>query len=163
MCYYKRVVALRTTEKHVSAITIDQYLSNITIYEHRYLENIKQLYKSAVNCDDQQHYKAIIEASVVYCTEGFTDNIPMSPIQYVNMKNKIAIKPLRHFLDTLEVKTKTVLSRFCAAKSKCKSTRAGSMFCSSIPNRRSDTKINQRVKNLFTIGFYNILRLWCLQ
>ena len=32
------------------------------MYEHRCLENIKKLYKTAVKYDDQQQYKDIIEA-----------------------------------------------------------------------------------------------------
>ena len=37
-------------------------LINSEVYEHRLLENIKKLYKSARKCDNQKQYKAIIEA-----------------------------------------------------------------------------------------------------
>ena len=43
-------------------IGVDQLLSNSSIYEHRYLENIKNLYKYDEKFDDQQQFKAIIEA-----------------------------------------------------------------------------------------------------
>ena len=43
-------------------IVIDQSLSNSAMYEHRCLENIKKLYKSDSKCDNQQQYKAILEA-----------------------------------------------------------------------------------------------------
>ena len=58
-------------------IVVDQSLSNSTMYEHRCIENIKKLYKSAGKCDYQQHYKAIIEAAMVSTTEGFNGNIPI--------------------------------------------------------------------------------------
>ena len=35
------------------------------MYEHRCLGNIKNLYKSAGQFDDQQQYKVIIEAAMV--------------------------------------------------------------------------------------------------
>ena len=35
------------------------------MYEHQCIENINNLYKPAGKCDDQQQYKAIIEAEMV--------------------------------------------------------------------------------------------------
>ena len=133
------------------------------MHEHRCLENIKKLYKSSVKCDDQNNYKEIIEVAMVYTPEGFTENSPISPSQYVTVKNPSAIKSLRQFLDTLEVKPKTYAHIFCGAKSKRKAIRSVSMLCSIIPKMQGFSKIDQPVKNIFTIGFFNILRLWCLQ
>ena len=45
-------------------------LSNSDLYEHRCLENIKKLYKSAGKCDDQHQSKSIIEAAMVSTPEG---------------------------------------------------------------------------------------------
>ena len=45
---------------HVQTIDIDSSLSNNTIYEHKFLEDIKKLYKQADKCDDQQQFKDII-------------------------------------------------------------------------------------------------------
>ena len=42
MCHYKRVVAVRTTEKHMAGIGVYHYLSNSEMYEHRCLEDIKR-------------------------------------------------------------------------------------------------------------------------
>ena len=67
------------------------------MYEHICLENVKKLYKSAVKCDDQQQYKAIIEAEMVYDPKVFTDNTPISHSQSVTVKNTIAGKSLRQF------------------------------------------------------------------
>ena len=79
----------------------------------------------------------------------------MSPSQSVTTKKTSARKSLRQFLETLKVKTKTAVRRFCAAKSKQKTIRYGSMLWSSIPKQRIHTKINQQVKKYF----YN----WILQ
>ena len=57
-------------------IGADQYLSNSAFYKHRYLGNIKK-YKSAGKFDDQQKYKANIEATTVSTSEVFTYNSPI--------------------------------------------------------------------------------------
>ena len=65
---------------HVQTIGIHPSLSNNAIYEHKCLENIKRLYKQTGNCDNQQQLKDILEADMVSTPEGFTDNIPTSPM-----------------------------------------------------------------------------------
>ena len=65
---------------------------------------------------------------MVSTPEGFTVNRPMSPSQYVMVKKPSARKSLRQFLYTLEVKYKTAVRRFCAAKLNHKAIRAGSML-----------------------------------
>ena len=80
---------------------------------------------------------------MVSTPELFTYNSPMSPSQSVTVKNLSAIKSLRQFLDTFEVKPMTDVRRFYAAKSKRKAIRAGSMLWFSIPKRRGYPKINQ--------------------
>ena len=55
-----------------------QPLSNSALYKHICLENTKYIYKLSGKCDDQQQYKANIEADTVATPEVFTDNIPMS-------------------------------------------------------------------------------------
>ena len=60
------------------------------MYENRFLENIKKLYKSSGKCDYQHQYKYIIEASMVYKPEGLIDNIPMAVSTLVIMKNPTA-------------------------------------------------------------------------
>ena len=40
----------------------------------------QKLYKKAGKCDNQQKFKDILEAAMVYTPEGFTDNSPISPI-----------------------------------------------------------------------------------
>ena len=82
-------------------IGVDQSLRNSEMYEHRFMENMMKLYKYSGKCDDQQHLKDIIEATMVSTPEGFTDNSTMSPIQYMTVKNPSERKSLRQFLDTL--------------------------------------------------------------
>ena len=65
---------------HVHTIGIDQYLSNNAVYAHKFLENIKKLYKKSGKCDDQQQFKDILEAAMVSTTGVFTDNSPISPM-----------------------------------------------------------------------------------
>ena len=54
---------------HVHTIFIDPSLSKNTIYEHKFLENIKTLYGQADKCGGQQQFKDIIEATMVSTPE----------------------------------------------------------------------------------------------
>ena len=68
------------------------------------MENINNLYKYAVKCDDQQQYKSIIEAAMVSTTEIFTDNHKTSPGTYVNVRNTSTRKSLHQFSEVLDEK-----------------------------------------------------------
>ena len=57
------------------------------MYKHRFMKKIKLLFKYSGKFDDQQHYKAILEADMVSIHEVFTDNIPMSPGPFETVKN----------------------------------------------------------------------------
>ena len=85
---------------------IYQLLSNSPMYKPICLENIKKLYTSAVKCDNQQHYKAILEATMVFTTDIFTYNSTMSPGPSVTVNNRIARKSIRLFTEVLDVKIK---------------------------------------------------------
>ena len=76
-------------EKHMVTIVVDQSLINSSMYEHTCVENIIKLFKSTGKCDYQQQYKAIIEASMVYTTDIFTDNSPLSSRQSVTVKIQV--------------------------------------------------------------------------
>ena len=97
--------------------------------------NNKKLYKYAGKFDDQQQYRSILKSATASTPQGFTDNSLMSTIQSVTVKNAIARKSLRHFLYILEVKPKTAVIRFCAAKSNCKAIIADSILWCSITKR----------------------------
>ena len=51
--------------------------------------NIKKLCKYNGKYDDQQKYKAIFEAAMVSAPDGFTENSPIPPSQYVTLKNLV--------------------------------------------------------------------------
>ena len=116
-------------------IGVYQSLSNSAIYEHKCLENIKKFYKYDGNCKDQQQYNNIIEAAMIYTPEGFADNSPISPGQYVTVKSQVQKIALSIF-QVLDVKQKTDVRRVGAAKSKRKEITTGSMLWSIITKRR---------------------------
>ena len=92
-------------------IDADRSLSNIALYEHRCLENIKKLYKLSEKCDDKQKYKSMIEANMVSTPEEFNENSPMSSGQSVPAKQYFVRKSLRQFTETFDIKPKTSLLR----------------------------------------------------
>ena len=74
---------------HVQTIGIHPYLSNNAIYEHKCLENIKNVYKQAGKCDCQQQFNGILESDMVSTPEGFTYNSPISPMTSSPVKNQV--------------------------------------------------------------------------
>ena len=97
---------------HVQTIGIHPSLSNNAIYEHKFLENIKKLYKQAGKCDDQQQFKDILEADMGSTPKGFTDNSPISPMKPTAVKKPSAQKSLCMFTNILDVNKKTAYRRF---------------------------------------------------
>ena len=91
----------------MNTIGIDQSLSNNDLFEHKCLQNIKKLYKHAGKCDNQQQFKDILEANMVYTSEGFIYNIPISPMTPTPAKKPSARKSLCLFSKILYVKKKT--------------------------------------------------------
>ena len=60
---------------HMKNIGIDQSWSNNDLFEHKCLQNIKKLYKHAVKCDNQQQFKDILEATMIYSTKILTAHL----------------------------------------------------------------------------------------
>ena len=58
---------------HVKPIGIEQSLIKNSLFEHKCMQNIKELYKHAGKCDDQQQLKGILEAAIVFTPEGFSN------------------------------------------------------------------------------------------
>ena len=50
---------------HMKTIGIDQSLSNNDLYEHKCLQNVKNLYKHSGKFYDQQQFKDILEDAMV--------------------------------------------------------------------------------------------------
>ena len=109
---------------HAHTIGNDQSLNNNAIYEHKCLENIKNKYKQAGKCDDQQQFKDIIEADMVYTPERFTNNSYISPMKSTPIKKPSYRKSLCLFTNIFEVK-KTAYLRVGADKYKRKAIRYG--------------------------------------
>ena len=101
---FEKDFSVRPTKQYMVTTGIDQSLSNCAMYGHRCLENIKKLYTFSVKCNDQLQFKEIIEGSIVYTTEIFTDNSPMSIGTSIIIKKFSARKSLRLFTEFLNVK-----------------------------------------------------------
>ena len=114
--------------------------------EHRCLENIKKLYKTAGKCDDQQQHKAIIEAAMVSTPEGFTYNSLMTPNPYIYTKNPSSRISLPQFTEILDVKHNTAVRSYGAARENYKAKKIGNVLWSNIEKRRGNEKINQKVR-----------------
>ena len=98
------------------------------MYEHRCLENIKELYTCAGKFDAQQQHKSITESEMVSTPEIFSDNSPISPGTSVPVINPNARKSLHLFTEVLDIKKKTTVRLVGASKSKRKKIRSGSIL-----------------------------------
>ena len=98
------MIQLPHIRDHMKNIGIDKSLSKSALFEHRYLKNMKILYQHTGKCDDQEQFKDIIEATMVYTTEGFIDNSPRYPTTTTPVNKPSARKLLCLFNDILYVK-----------------------------------------------------------
>ena len=148
-------------KQHMDTIVIDQFLSNCAMYEHRCVENIKKIYTSAVKCNYQLQFKAILEASIVSACERLIDNSPMSPGPPMIVKKFSVRKSLRIFTEILDAKKKTAFCQLCAAKSKRKEILSGSMFSQNGLRVRSDTLVSFVVgSSVQTCTFKSLRNFW---
>ena len=79
-------------EDHMNTIGIDQSLFTRSSFEHRCMNNIKNIYQHAGKCDDQQNIKDIIDAAMVSTREGFTEDSPNVPMASTPPKKPSARK-----------------------------------------------------------------------
>ena len=126
---------------HVQTIGIDPSLINNTIYEHKCLENMKKLYKQAGKCKHKQKFKDIIEAAMVYTTEGFTINSTMSPRKSTPVKKPSARKSLCMFTNIVDVK-KTAYHQVGSDNYKRKAIKVVNTPWSLKQKRKGNSKIN---------------------
>ena len=96
-------------------------------FEHRCLQDIKKFYKHAGKCDNQQQFKDILEANMVYNPEVLTNSSPIYPMTPIPVKKSSAIKSLCLFTNILYVKKKTSVCRVVSNKSERKAIKAGTM------------------------------------
>ena len=113
----KLVLQSPCIKDHVKTIGIDLSLNNNAIFEHKCSQNIKILYKYSGKCDNQQQLKDIIEATMVYTPEGFTNNSLRYPMTPTPVKKPSARKSLCLFTNILDEKKKTATCQFGAFKS----------------------------------------------
>ena len=59
-------------EDHMKTIGIDQSLCKSSYFEHKILNNIKNIYQHAGKCEDQQNLKDIIDSAMLLTLEGVT-------------------------------------------------------------------------------------------
>ena len=131
---------------HAKAIVIDQYLSNNDLSKHKYIQNIKKLYKHAGKCDNQQQFKDILEAAIFSSPEGFTNNSPKYPMKPTPVNKPSARKSLCIFTNILYVKKKTSTCQVGAVKSERKAIKYGNTPWEWIPKQKRNSKINNKIK-----------------
>ena len=109
----------------MKTIGIDQSSFTWSSFEHRCMNNIKQIYQHAGKCDDQQNLKDILEAARLSTPEGFKYNSPNVHMPSIPVKKPSSRKSLCLFTKILDVKPKTAKRRFVAATSRCKAMKVG--------------------------------------
>ena len=67
-------------EDHMNTIGIEQSLYNRFSFEHKWLNNIQNIYQHECKCDYQQNLKDIIDASMVSTQEKVTDDSTSLPM-----------------------------------------------------------------------------------
>ena len=140
---------------HMKTIGTDWWFSNSAIFEHRWLQNIKKLYKHSGKCDNQQQFKDIFEAAMVSNPEGFTNNSPISPMTTPTIKKPSARKSLCLFTNILHVKKKTAIRWVRTAKSKCKVIKAGTMPCALKPKQKGNPMIKDHMNKALYSSIIN--------
>ena len=61
-------------EYHMKTIGIDQSSFTRSSFEHRCMNNIKNIYQHAGKCVDKKNLKDIIDAAILSTPEGVTEN-----------------------------------------------------------------------------------------
>ena len=117
------MLQLSRLEDHMKTICIDQSSFTRSSFEHRCMNNIKNIYQHSGKCDDQQNLKDIIYAAILSTPEGVTDNSPNVHLTSSPAKKPSARKSLCLFTNILAVKHTTAKRRFVAAKYRRKSTK----------------------------------------
>ena len=73
----------------MNTMCIDQSLSNRAYFEQKCLNNIKKICQNSGKCDDQQKFKDILEATIVYTPEEITDDSPSFTMTQTTVKNQV--------------------------------------------------------------------------
>ena len=109
----------------MKTIGIDQSLCTRYSFEHKCMNNIKNIYQHAGKCGVQQNIKDIIDTAMVSTPGEVIDNSPNVPMTSIPVKKPSARKSLCLFINILDVKPKTAKCRIMAAKSKHRAMKVG--------------------------------------
>ena len=128
----------------MKSIGIDQSSYTRSSFEHRCMNNTKNIYQHAGKIYYQQNLKDIIEAAIISTPEGVTNDSPNVNMTSSLVKKPSARKSMCLFTNILDVKPKTEKRRFVAAKSKRKSMKVGNSLWTkkrtkrALKNQRAD-------------------------
>ena len=89
-------------------------------FEHKWMNNIKNIYQHAGKCNDQQKLKDIIDDAILSPPDGVKDSSPNVHMTSTPVKKPSARKSLCLFTNILYVQPKTSKRSFVAAKSRRK-------------------------------------------
>ena len=128
-------------------IGIYQLLNKGASFEHKCLNNNKKIYQHACNCYDQEKFKDIIEAEMVSTLEEITDDSPCLPMTQTKVKKPNARKSLYFFTNVFDVKNRTSILCFGAAKSKRRAIRDVSRLWANKTKSNGYSKINDQIKH----------------
>ena len=90
-------------EDHMKTIGIDQSSFTRSSFEHRCMNNIKNIYQHSGKCDDKKNLKDIIDADILSTPEGVTDNSPNVHMTSTPVKKPSVRKSLCLFTSILDV------------------------------------------------------------
>ena len=90
-------------EDHMKTIGIDQSLCKRYYFEHKFMNNIKNIYHHAGKCYDQQNLKDVLYSGMVSTPEGVTYDSPNVPMKSTPFKKPNAGKSLCLFTNILDV------------------------------------------------------------
>ena len=115
-------------------------------FEHKLLNNIKNIYQHAGKCEDQQNLKDIIDSAMVSTPEGVTDNSPNVTMTSTPAKKPSASKSLCLFTKILDIKPKTAERLIVAAKYKHRAMKVGTSQWTKKTKRKVHSKMNEQIK-----------------
>ena len=87
----------------MKTIGIDQSLCNMSYFEHKFLNNIQNMYQHAGRCDNQQNLNYILDSDMVNTPEEITDYILSLPMISTPVKKPSARQSLCLFTNIFYV------------------------------------------------------------
>ena len=135
----------------MNTIGIDQSSFARSYFEHRCMNNIKNIYQHAGKCDYKQNLKDIIDYAILSTPEGVIDNSHNVYTTSSPVKKPSAIKSLCLFTNILDVKYTIEERRFVAARFRRKAMKVCNSLWKNQKKRKGHSKINEQIKrNLYT-------------